>query len=80
VLDVTGDVAAPSLTNDAATVYLHGGQPRDLYVAYKQGASFTTPVKITELNTGGRDAAPSISADGKRLLFERDGELYESSR
>jgi hypothetical protein len=80
VLDVTGDVAAPSLTDGAATVYLHGGATRDLYVAYRQGATFTTPVPITELDTASRDAAPFISADGTRLLFERAGELYESTR
>jgi hypothetical protein len=80
VLDVTGDVAAPTLTNNAATVYLHGGMTRDLYVAYRQGATFTTPVPVTELNTASRDAAPFISADGTRLLFERAGELYESTR
>jgi hypothetical protein len=80
ILDVTGDVAAPTLTNDASAVYLHGGATRDLYVAYRQGATFTTPVPITELNTAGRDAAPFITADGMRLLFERAGELYESTR
>lgn len=80
VLDVTGDVAAPTLTNGAATVYLHGGGTRDLYVAYRQGATFMTPVPVTELNTASRDAAPFISADGARLLFERAGELYESTR
>ena len=80
VLDVTGDVAAPTLTNGATTVYLHGGATRDLYVAYRPGNAFTTPVLVTELNTAGRDAAPFISADGTRLLFVRDGELYESTR
>jgi hypothetical protein len=80
VLGITNDVAAPSLTNGAATVYFHAGQPRDLYVAYRQGASFTTPVKVTELATSDRDAAPFISADGRHLLFERDNELYETSR
>lgn len=80
VLDVTGDVAAPSLTNGAETVYLHAGSTRDLYVAYRQGTTFTAPVPIAELNTADRDAAPFISADGTRLLFEREGELYESTR
>jgi WD40-like Beta Propeller Repeat len=80
ILDVMGDAAAPTLTNGAATVYLHDGPTRDLYVAYRQGATFTTPVLVTELNTAGRDAAPFISADGTRILFERAGELYESTR
>jgi hypothetical protein len=80
VLDVTGDVASPSLTDDAASVYLHGGGTRDLYVAYRQGNTFTVPVRIPELTTGDRDAAPFISPDGKHLVFERDGDLYETSR
>jgi hypothetical protein len=80
MLDITGDVAAPSLTNGAATVYLHAGATRDLYVASRQGAGFTVSVPITELNTGGRDAAPFVLPDGRHLLFERDGDLYETSR
>jgi Tol biopolymer transport system component len=80
ILDVTGDVAAPTLTNGAAAVYLHGGATRDIYVAYRQGTTFTTPVPVTEVNTASRDAAPFISADGTRLVFERSGELYESTR
>lgn len=80
ILDVTGDVAAPTLTNGATTVYLHGGGTRDLYVAYRQGTTFTTPVPVTDLNTASRDASPFVSADGTRLVFERAGELYESTR
>lgn len=59
-LDVTGNVAAPSLANGAASVYLHAGSVRDLYVAYRQGATFTVPAPIDELNTSGRDAAPFL--------------------
>jgi len=80
ILDVTGDVAAPTLTDGAASVYLHGGAIRDLYVAHRDGATFTTPAPIAELNTASRDAAPFIAADGTRLWFERAGELYESTR
>jgi hypothetical protein len=80
VLDVTGDVAGPSLTNGAAAVYLHGGGTRDLYVAYRRGTIFTTPMPITELNTPGRDAAPFIAGNGTRLLFEREGQIYETTR
>jgi hypothetical protein len=38
------------------------------------------PQPITELNTAGRDAAPSINAANNRLLFERDSTLYATSR
>lgn len=80
MLDITADVAAPSITNGAATVYLHAGATRDLYVAFRQGAGFTAPVPIAELNTTGRDAAPFVLPDGRHLLFERDGDIYETSR
>ncbi len=79
-LDVGGDVASPSLANGAASVYLHAGSIRDLYVAYRQGATFTAPARIDELSTSARDAAPSLSVDGAHLAFERDGDLYEASR
>ena len=79
-LDITDNVAAPSLTDDAAAVYLHAGATRDLYVAYRQGPSFTTPVPIAELDTAAREAAPFVSSDDRHLAFERDGELFESSR
>jgi hypothetical protein len=79
-LDVAGQVAGPSLTSGTAVVYFHDRQPRDLFVAYRQGAAFTAPAPIPELATSGRDAAPFVTPDGAHLVFERDGELYETSR
>ncbi len=79
-LDVGGDVASPTLSNGAASVYFHAGSVRDLYVSYRQGAAFTAPAPVGELNTAGRDAAPFLSPDGARMAFEREDDLYEASR
>ncbi len=77
------DVAAPSITNNAAFVYLHSGNPRKLYVAQRNGDAytFTNPVPIHELDLGVvRNAAPFISGDGRHLLFARDNNLYSVER
>jgi hypothetical protein len=79
-LNVAGNPSAPTLTDGAAAVYFHAGATRDLYVAYRMGTTFTAPQPIAELNTAGRDAAPSINAANNRLVFERDTDLYETTR
>jgi hypothetical protein len=75
-LEVTTDIAAPTLTNEGATIYLHAGNPRDLYVSI----DFATPTRIEELASAGRDAAPFADATATHLAFNRDGDLYETSR
>jgi hypothetical protein len=70
--------AAPSLTA-TGDLYLHANAVRDLFVARKNGTGFTTATPITELDTTGRDAAPFVSGDEKGLVFERDGQIYEST-
>lgn len=70
---------SPSITA-AGDVYFHASNPRDLFVARTSGSSYAAPVPVTELNTGGRDAAPFVSADDRHLMFDRDGELMESAR
>jgi len=74
------DASAPSLTNSAATVYFHAGGVRDLFVTQKSGTSYPTPSPIAELNTTGRDASPFVLQSDDYLLFERAGNLYETSR
>lgn len=68
---------APSI-NAAGDVYYHAGSTRDLFVIRRNGNSFGTPMPLVEINTTGREASPFISADDTRLLFERNGDLYES--
>jgi hypothetical protein len=76
------DVAAPSITNRAETVYFHAGATRDLYYyATPTDAGFAQPMPITELNdTPRRDSAPFVSADGCYLLFARNYQIYQASR
>jgi hypothetical protein len=79
-LEITTDLAAPTLTNDAAIVYFHAGTTRDIYRAELVDGHYTTPVPVTELNSPGRDAAPFVSASDDHIMFNRDGELMESTR
>jgi Tol biopolymer transport system component len=80
-LEVTTDIAAPTITNGGAIIYFHVGATRDIYRALRKGnGMYATPSPVTELNTAGRDAAPFVSADDKYMLFERSGDIYETSR
>ncbi|NVB84522.1 MAG: hypothetical protein HOV81_39470 [Kofleriaceae bacterium] len=80
-LHITADIAAPTITNDAQTIYFHAGSTRDLYVAHLQGnGTYTTPVPVTELNTTGRDAAPFVLQSDRYMIFERGGDIYEVTR
>jgi WD40 repeat protein len=76
----SGDLAGPSITNNAETVYFHAGSVRDLYYATRTGTTYTAPVPISQLNTPGRDDAPFISADEHYLLYAHANDLYETTR
>ena len=71
----------PEVTYDGLTIFLASNRAPltgalDLYVATRasRAAAFGTPVKITELTTAQREAAPA-SGDGLVMVFEsnRDG-------
>lgn len=81
-LNVTGDIAAPTITNNGAIMYLHAGGSRDLYVATRMGnGTYTTPVAVTELNMAAiRDAAPFVLQTDDYMIFERAGDIYETTR
>lgn len=80
-LEITTDIAAPTITNNGNVIYFHIGSTRDIVMATRKGnGTYNTPVPVTELNTSGRDAAPFVSADDKYMLFERGGDIYETSR
>ncbi len=58
-----------------------GGQ--DVYTASRQRTSdpWSTPVNVgPNVNTAGNETRSSISGDGKRLHFGRDGDIYVSAR
>ena len=73
------DATAPSI-NSAGDVYFHANNPRDLFVARKTPTGYASPVPVSELNSGDRDAAPFIAGDDRHIMFDRDSELVESSR
>ena len=80
-LEITNDIASPTITNDAATIYFHAGATRDIYVSHRNpGGSFATPMPVTELNTAARDACPFVLQNDDYMLFERAGDIFESTR
>ncbi|HEY3806709.1 MAG TPA: hypothetical protein VGL61_29100 [Kofleriaceae bacterium] len=80
--DLPSDVGGPSLLPDGSVIYYDSGTPAQIYMTTYDETSDTlgAPVAITELNLGSRDAAPEINAGGSHLVFERDGDLYESTK
>jgi hypothetical protein len=71
--------AAPSF-DAAGNLYFHANANRDLFFAAKNGSTFDAPVPFTELNTNAREAAPFVSPDGRYMVFERNGQLLETTR
>lgn len=80
-LEITNDIASPSITNDAATLYFHAGNPRDIYVTHrKPDGSFMPPAPVAELNTAARDACPFVLQANDYMIFERAGDIFETTR
>ena len=80
-LEITTDIASPTITNDAATIYFHAGATRDIYVSHRNpDGSFATPSPVSELNTAARDACPFVLQNDDYMIFERAGDIFESTR
>ena len=80
-LTVGTDPSAPTVTNNGDVIYFHTGTTRDLYIATRKlDGNYTTAVPVTELNSASRDAAPFVLQDDRHMLFERESDLYETSR
>lgn len=80
-LSITTDISSPSITNNASTIYFHAGATRDIYVARrKPNGTFHAPVPVVELNTGGRDACPFVLQSDNYMIFEREGDIFETTR
>lgn len=62
------------------------GQPakgkQDVYISYAwwPTAKWSQPRNLEAVNTGGIEQRSTLSADGKRLYFGRDGDIYVSQR
>lgn len=51
----------------------------DIYVSYNQDGNWTKPQNIgPNINTGGHEAACSLSPDGTRLYIYKDGDIFIS--
>lgn len=80
-LEITTDIASPTITNNAATIYFHANPSRDIYVAHRNpNGTFTTPVAVAELNTAARDACPFVLQADDYMIFERAGDIFETTR
>ena len=81
-LNVTDDIAAPTITNGGAIIYLHAGNPRDIYRATLKGnGTYTMSMPVSELNNSAtREAAPFVSQADDYMIFERSSNIYETTR
>ena len=68
----------PCLTADDQTLlftrlvpdkYVRGGKQEDFYVSHKVGKSWSKALPVTDVNTEMNEGAPTISADGRLLVF-----------
>jgi len=76
---------SPMLSQDRLTLYFDSGRTgvsEELFMATRASTadSFSTPVPITELNTGASESDPWVSPDRRHIYFERAGSLYEARR
>jgi len=75
-LEFSSDIAAPTLTNGGAVIYLHAHNPRDLFAWSGSGM----PTAVTELNTPQRDSAPFINQTVTHIVYAHNNDIYEATR
>jgi hypothetical protein len=73
---------APTITNGAQIVYFHAGTEREIYTSHRlPNGIFDVPTAVTELDaTGLRDAAPFVLQTDDYMIFERDYDIFETTR
>ncbi len=77
-LSTSGYDSAPSLSDDGLTMTITsdgaGGQAADIYVATRATTTspWSTPVPLSELNTGMLDSAGPIRDGGRQIFFDRE--------
>jgi len=80
-LDLGTQASSPSLDTGGAQVYLDAATPAQIYMAQALGGTFSTPTTVDDFNsTGTRNAAPEIAADNMFIMFERDGDIVQSTK
>lgn len=78
----------PNVRKDGLEIVLNSNRPggfggQDVYTAWRAATSepWSTPVNLgSAVNTAGNETRSSLSWDGRRLHFGRDGEIFVSSR
>lgn len=78
----------PNVRRDGLEIVFNSNRPgglggQDVYSASRRRTSdpWSAPVNLgPNVNTAGNETRSSLSGDGKRLHFGRDGEIYVSSR
>lgn len=85
-LGAVAGASAPTLSADlTALVYVAEDGPRggrDLMIADRNNATgpFRAPAPIEAVNTAGQEDGPSLSRDGRELIFLRDGRPFQATR
>lgn len=87
-LNTTSADFMPNVRRGGLEIVLNSNRPggfggQDVYTATRHRTSdpWSTPVNVgSNVNTAGNETRSSISRDGKRLHFGRDGDIYVSAR
>lgn len=74
------DPSSTTLTNGANVIYFHADGTRNIYRSTRAGQSWSAPVPVTDVNTAMRDAAAAIDQADDYMMFERENDLYVTSR
>ena len=79
----------PNVSRDGLEIVFNSNRPgsiggsQDIYTSSRSSTSdpWSPPVNLgPNVNTGGNETRSSLSGDGERLHFGRDGEIYVSTR
>ena len=86
-LSTAADDRMPNVRKDGLEVVFSSNRPgaasQDVYAATRQDTDqpWSTPVNLGPgINSGGAETRASLSWDGTRLYFGRDGEIYMATR
>jgi hypothetical protein len=80
-LDIGGDASSPTLGDHASVVYFHSGDPRQIFVSrLLPDGTYSTPLRVYELDTDVRNADPFITGDERHMVFNRESSICETQR
>ena len=87
-LSTDSDDFMPNISPDGREIVFNSNRPggfggQDVYTAHRARTSdpWSAPINVgPNVNTAGNETRSSLSRDGKRLHFGRDGDIYVSTR